>query len=118
MEIARTKRYIELLIKLISYTHQLNPLYVYCASLHVHIIDSHDMINTILHLSHTCIGADVSVYNPLSASPFSGEFRFNESDADTTVTLYVSLNLGANVVPTLQRNVDVLISTSAGTAGV
>ena len=64
-----------------------------------------------------CTGADVSVYNPLSETPFLGEFSFNETDADTMATVYVRLNPGNNIDVTLERNVDILISTSVGTAG-
>ena len=61
------------------------------------------------------IGAPVSVFNPLSASP---EFRVNESDSDSTVRVYIHLNPPENVTLTLQRSVDVYLSTSFGTAGI
>jgi hypothetical protein len=60
------------------------------------------------------IGASVSIFNPLSASP---EFQVNESDMDTIIRVYVRLSPPENVTLTLQRSVDVYINTSFGTAG-
>lgn len=59
-------------------------------------------------------GAPVSIFNPLSTSP---EFQVNESDSDTTVRVYIRLSPPENVTLTLQRSVDVYLSTSLGTAG-
>ena len=56
----------------------------------------------------------MSVFNPLSAS---SEYQVNESDSDTTIRVYVRLSPPENVTLTLQRSVDVYISTSLGTAG-
>lgn len=76
-----------------------------------------------IHHAHTLIimvnnnidtGAPVSIFNPLSASP---EFQVNESDLDTTVRVYICLSPPENVTLTLQRSVDVYLSTSLGTAG-
>lgn len=61
------------------------------------------------------IGAPVSVFNPLDASP---EFRVNESVSDATVRVYIRLNPPESVTLTLQRSVDVYLSTSFGTAGI
>lgn len=57
----------------------------------------------------------MSVFNPLSSSP---EFQVNESDLDTIIRVYVRLSPPENVTLTLQRSVDVYISTSLGTAGI
>ena len=57
----------------------------------------------------------MSVFNPLSAAP---EFQVNESDSDTTVRVYVRLNPPENVTLTLQRSVDIYLSTSFSTAGI
>lgn len=64
------------------------------------------------------IGVDVSIFNPQSDSPSLGDFRFNESDVDNSISVYVRLDNRDGETVTLQRNVDILLSTSQGTAGL
>lgn len=63
------------------------------------------------------LGAEVSIFNPMDDSPFQMEFRVNESDVDTTFLVYVRLNPGDNATVTLERDVNILLSTISGTAG-
>ena len=73
-----------------------------------------NIVHLLCIVNDTHLGAPVSVFNPLSASP---EYRVNESDSDTTIRVYIHLSPPENVTLTLQRSVDVYISTSLGTAG-
>ena len=61
------------------------------------------------------LGAFVSIFNPLNVS--QADFQINESDSNTTIRVYVQLNPPENVSLTLQRSVNVFLSTSFGTAG-
>ena len=50
-------------------------------------------------------------------APFLGEIQVNESDTDNLLIVYVGLDSSQNATVALQRNVDILLSTSIGTAG-
>lgn len=57
------------------------------------------------------------IFNIFSDSaPFLGEVQVNETDTDNVLSVYIGLNFSDDATVT-QRNVDILLSTSIGTAG-
>ena len=61
-------------------------------------------------------GAKVRILFGDSAT-FLGEIQVNESDTDNLLIVYIGLDSSQNASVALQRNVDILLSTSIGTAG-